>query len=111
MADRFGCDVEAVDRTARQLETVATEMRRFGSRGDEYAAALRSHTIQRAIHDFEEDSSDHRDKVIKAVDLLTQLLNGLVQGCRTVDRELNSGLLEMDKSLDAFARNSKGDAA
>lgn len=111
MAERFGCDLEAVERTARQLGTVATEMRTFGSRGDEYAAAMRSRTIQRAIRDFEDDSSDHRSKVVEAVESLKKLLAGLVEGCRTVDRELNAGLTEMDKSLDAFTENSKGDAA
>ena len=67
MADRFGCDVGAVERTATQLGTVANEMRTFGSRRDEFASSLRSDKIQQAILHFEEDSSDHRDKVVAAL--------------------------------------------
>lgn len=100
MADRFGCDLDAVERTARDLGSVARELHNFGDRGDEYAASLRSHIIQQAIRDFEKDSSDHRDKLVKGVEMLKQLLDGLVEGCRTVDAELGKGLGEMDKFLD-----------
>lgn len=106
MADSFGCDLAAVERTAAQLGKVATEMRSFGRRGDEFAHALRSHKIQEAIRRFEEDSSDHRDTVVVAVDALKRRLDGLVAGCREVDAALTGGLDEMDKSLAAFAAPS-----
>lgn len=99
MADRFGCDLDAVERTATDLGRVANELHNFGNRGDEFAPALRSHIIQRAIRDFEKDSSDHRDKLVKAVEALKQLLDGLVEGCKTVDAELGKGLSEMDEAL------------
>lgn len=104
MADRFGCDLVAVENTAKQLATVEDEMRNFGRRGDEYESYLRSHTIQRAIRKFEDDSSDHRDKVVKVVEALKQRMDGLIQGCREVDNALSGGLDEMDKSLAAFAQ-------
>ena len=104
MADRFGCDLGAVERTAAQLGTVANEMRTFGKRGGEFAVSLRSDMIERAIGKFEEDSSDHRDKVVQAVDGLKQVLDGLVQACRTVDEALSSNLTEFDKSTSALAK-------
>lgn len=111
MADAFGCDLAAVERTAKQLGTVAAEMRSFGGRGDEFAPALRSHIIQQAIRRFEDDSSDHRDKVVVAVDALKERLDGLVAGCREVDAALSGGLDEMDKSLAAFSAPSAGTEA
>lgn len=102
MAARFGCDLDAVQRTAIQLSTVATEMRAFGRRGDDFAEALRSHKIQTAIRAFEKDSSDHRDKVVEVIDALKQRLDGLLAGCREVDAALTGGLDEMDDSLAAF---------
>lgn len=105
MADRFGCDLDAVERTAKDLGTVANELHNFGNRGDEFAAALRSDIIQRAIRDFEKDSSDHRDKLVKAVEALKQLLDGLVEGCRTVDAELGKGLGEMDEALSGMSES------
>jgi len=81
-------------------------MRTFGSRREEFAGSLRSYKIQEAIRGFEEDSSDHRDKVVVTVDALKQVLDGLVAGCRAVDEALASGLVEFDKSTSALAEGS-----
>lgn len=104
MADRFGCDLGAVERTSSQLGTVANEMRTFGKRGGEFAASLRSDMIEKAIGKFEEDSSDHRDKVVQAVDGLKQVLDGLIDACRTVDNALSANLAEFDKSTSGLAK-------
>jgi len=109
MADRFGCDLGAVERTATQLGTVANEMRTFGSRRDEFATSLRSDIIQNAIRQFEDDSSDHRDKVVQAIDALKKVLDGLIDGCRTVDEALSAGLAEFDKSTSALATGPVAD--
>lgn len=109
MADTFGCDVGAVERTAAQLGSVANEMRTFGSRRDEFAASLRSSRIQEAIRCFEEDSSDHRDKVVETIDGLKRVLDGLVEGCRTVDKDLSSGLAEFDKSTSGLVKGPAAD--
>jgi hypothetical protein len=104
MADKFGCDVGAVERTAGQLGTVANEMRTFGRRREEFAGALRSSRILEAIRCFEEDSSDHRDEVLETIDGLKRVLDGLVEGCRTLDEALLSGLTEFDKSTSGLLK-------
>jgi len=111
MADRFGCDLGAVERTASQLGTVANEMRTFAKRRDEFGASLRSHRIQEAIRHFEEDSSDHRDKVVETIDGLKRVLDALVEGCRTVDEALSSGLDEFDRSTSGLVKGPAGGGA
>jgi hypothetical protein len=88
----FACDVEAVDATARRLRDVLDELQHFGDRDDTYAAALASQPIQSALDDFYHDSSDQRDKIKGSVDALAQMLQGLADGVRQVDKALHDSL-------------------
>jgi hypothetical protein len=92
VADRFGCDLDAVEATARQLGQVLDELEHFDSRDDSHAGDLASGRIQSALHSFYEDSSDQRKKVTDSVKGLRDILDGLADGVRQLDQGLADAL-------------------
>lgn len=90
----FGCNLEAVVATARQLRDVLDELRQFGQRDDSYAGALASPPIGGALDEFHDESSDQREKIKSSVEALAQMLQGLADGVRDVDRALADSLPE-----------------
>jgi hypothetical protein len=88
----FACNVEAVDATAQRLRDVLDELQHFGDRDDAYDGALASQPIRSALDHFYDDSSDQRDKVKGSVEALAQMLQGLVDGVRQVDKALYDSL-------------------
>jgi uncharacterized protein YukE len=90
----FGCNLEAVETTARQLRDVLAELRQFKNRDDSYAGALASRPIGSALDDFHNDSSDQREKIESSVEALAQMLQGLADGVREVDKALADSLPE-----------------
>jgi hypothetical protein len=91
-ASSFGCNVAAVEATARQLHQVLDELRNFNRRDDAFAGALSSDAIQAALNDFHHDSSDQREKITGSVEALGKMLQGLADGVREVDRALAGSL-------------------
>jgi hypothetical protein len=88
----FGCNLEAVDTTAKQLSQVFDELEHFDGRDDLHAGDLASNKIQNALHHFYTDSSDQRKKVKDSVKGLRDILQGLAQGVRDVDATLADSL-------------------
>lgn len=93
-ATEFGCNLEAVERTASQLAKVVEELRGFHDRGGEYHWALVSDKIENAVRDFSNDSSDFRDKVSGTIEALQKMLQGLAEGVRNIDDGLAKSLPE-----------------
>jgi hypothetical protein len=91
-AGSFGCNVAAVEATARQLHQVLDELRNFNRRDDAFAGALSSRAIQAALNDFYDDSSDQRKKIMGSVEGLEKMLQGLADGVREVDKALAGSL-------------------
>jgi hypothetical protein len=91
-AGSFGCNLAAVDATARQLRQVLDELRNFNRRDDEFAGALSSGRIQAALNKFYADSSDQRKKITGSVEALGNMLQGLADGVREVDKALAGSL-------------------
>jgi hypothetical protein len=88
----FACNVEAVEATARQLGRVFDELSNFDRRDDAHAGDLSSSPIRNALHDFYDDSSDQREKITDSVKGLRDMLQGLAQGVREVDKVLTDSL-------------------
>jgi ABC-type transporter Mla subunit MlaD len=88
----FGCNLDAVDATAKQLGQVRDELKNFGRRDDAYVADLASQRIVNALNTFHKDSSDQRDKITGTVEALANMLQGLADGVREVDRALAGSL-------------------
>ena len=88
----FGCNVEAVEATAKQLARVFEELDNFDRRDDSHASDLSSNPIRNALHTFYDDSSDQRDKIKESVKGLRDILQGLAQGVRDVDNALADSL-------------------
>jgi archaellum component FlaC len=88
----FGCNLDAVDLTAKQLAQVHDELEHFDNRGDQHVADLASNKIQNALHHFYTDSSDQRKKVKDSVKGLRDILQGLAQGVRDIDSTLADSL-------------------
>lgn len=97
MAREFGCNLEAVDRTSSQLKTVADELKGFHGRSDEFHWALVSGKIEDAIREFSKDSSDFRDKVSGTITALHEMLQGVVDGVRSIDRGLTESLPDAEE--------------
>ncbi len=104
----FGCNLEAVDATARQLREVLDELRHFDDRDDSYAGALASPPIRSALDEFHRDSSDQRDKVKGSVEALAQMLQSLADGVRQVDKALSDSLSQPTTGTTAGADQSAG---
>jgi hypothetical protein len=88
----FACNVEAVDATAQRLRDVLDELQHFGDRDDAYQGALASQPIRSALDHFYRNSSDQRKKIKDSVDSLAQMLQGLADGVRQVDKALHDSL-------------------
>jgi hypothetical protein len=88
----FACNVEAVDATAQRLRDVLDELQHFGDRDDAYQGALASQPIRSALNRFYRNSSDQRKKIKDSVDSLAQMLQGLADGVRQVDKALYDSL-------------------
>ena len=88
----FGCNVTAVEKTARDLSSVLDELRGSSAQDDAFTDALASRKITDALEKFRTDSSKHREEVAGSVDALKQMLQGLVDGCRQVDTLLADAL-------------------
>jgi hypothetical protein len=92
MAAVFACNVDAVEATARQLGRVFDELSNFDRRDDAHAGDLASGPIRNALHEFYDDSSDQREKITDSVKGLRDMLQGLAQGVRDVDKALADSL-------------------
>lgn len=97
MATDFGCNLEAVEQTATELKTVVDELNGFKSRSDEFHEALQSRTIEGAVRHFADDSSDFREKVSGTIDALQRMLQGVVDGVRSIDKGLTESLPDAGK--------------
>lgn len=94
----FGCNIEAVQATAQQLDSVLDELRDFPRRDDEYSGQLASRKISGALDEFHKESSDQREKIKGSVEALARMLHGLADGVRQVDTALAGSLPDPEKA-------------
>ncbi len=101
----FSCNLDAVDATVERLSRVLTELGDFTQRTDQFEASLASSAISRALHDFDDNSSEQREKLKASVQALRDLLKGLADGVRQVDTALAASLPDIVKERpDALPR-------
>lgn len=91
-AQVFSCNLDAVDATVERLGRVLTELGEFTKRTGEYEGTLASSKISNALHDFDKNSSEQRDKLKGSVEALHAMLKGLADGVRQVDTALAGSL-------------------
>lgn len=84
----FRCDEPAVRKTGNQLARVAKEMQDFNLHDDVAEYGLHSATISKAIDDFQDDSSDFREKTQQAIESLGAILLCLADGVKSRDDAL-----------------------
>lgn len=92
MADKFGANPDLAGRISKELGEIRDDMSSMGKTFERYDQATRSSSIEDALTDFYDDSSDNRDKLDKLLKRASGMLHGLAKGTHSVDAGLAKSL-------------------
>lgn len=101
-AKQFGCDLVAVDATAKRLGEVIEALEWSHAWDSEWAWALKSGRIQRALQNFSDDSSDVRKDLTESVQAVKNMLMALSEGVHSLDEGLAGSLPPIEKGRQAL---------
>jgi hypothetical protein len=97
MADRLHVDLDGLEDFAGRLRSIRDRMNATRDMVDAYEGDLGSGEVAEALHDFEHNWKDGREKIDGHLDGLAQMADQVVSEIRRADRELADGLADSTK--------------